>query len=144
MSASIMARNSSEGPPPGLTAMALSFADTSGSLMARWSAASSFLAIAGGVAAAAKKPLHSLVLTSGKPASAMLGTSGSSAERSAPVTAIPRTLPLLIIGTDGGPSAITNRQFSAATQSTISLLLFHGIATPGMPVLSLSSSDAMV
>src|SRR3954468_15968390 len=144
MSASIMARNSSDDVPPGLTAMVLSLALTSGSRIACRSAVSSFLAIAGGVFALVKKPLHSLVLTSGKPDSAMLGTSGNSAERSAPVTASARTLPPFTIGTAGGPSAIANRQFSAATQRIISLLLFHGIATPGIPVFSFNSSDAIV
>src|SRR5262245_27621700 len=106
MSLSIMARNSADDVPPGVIAIALSFPDTSGSVIALRRAASSLLTIGFGVLAPAKKPLHSLVLTSGKPDSAMLGTSGSSSERLSPVTAIAFTLPALIIGMAGGPSEI--------------------------------------
>src|SRR5256885_3095211 len=85
-------------------------------------------------------PLHSLVFTSGKPASAMLGTSGNSGERSDPVNASARTLPSLICGIAGGPSEIENRQCSWITHRIISALLLSGRATPGAPVLSLKSS----
>src|SRR6185369_7789207 len=81
MSASIILRNSSDVPPPGLTAMPRSLPATSGSRIARENADCSLLTIAGGVDAGANMPLHSLVLTSGKPAPAMLGTSGNSGER---------------------------------------------------------------
>jgi hypothetical protein len=74
----------------------------------------------------------------------MLGTSGSSGERSAPVTAKARTLPAFTIGTLGGPSAMAIRHCSVITQSSISVLLFQGIATPGMPVFSFKSSVAIV
>src|SRR5262245_9692243 len=104
-----MARNSADEVPPGVTAMALSLLDTSGSVIALRSAASSLATIGAGVLAPTKKPLHSLVLTSGKPASAMLGTSGSSSDRLSPVTAIALTLPALIIGIAGGPSEIASR-----------------------------------
>ena len=53
----------------------------------------------------------------------------------------------LLVGATGMmsiASAIAIRQFSEATQSIISLLLFHGIMTPGMPVLSFNSSVAIV
>ena len=53
----------------------------------------------------------------------MLGTSGSSEERSAPVTASARTLPPCTSGMVGGPSAMANRLFPPATLSIISLLL---------------------
>src|SRR5579863_7233543 len=145
MSLSITLRNSSEeATPPGFTAMALSLSDTAGVAIACRRLASSLLAIAGGVAAGVNTPLHRCTLTSGYPASAMLGTLGNCGERSAPVTASAWTLPASTIGTVGGPSAIAIRHCSVATHSSISLLLFHGIATPGMPVLSLSSSVVIV
>jgi hypothetical protein len=50
----------------------------------------------------------------------------------------------LAIGTVGGPSAIAIRHCSVATQSSTSLLLFHGMPTPGMPVLSFKSSVVIV
>ena len=74
----------------------------------------------------------------------MLGTLGSSGERSAPVTARARTLPALICGIAGGPSEIASRQFCWITHNTISALLLSGMATPGIPVLSLSSSVEIV
>src|ERR1044072_89390 len=58
MSASIMARNSSDGPPPGVTAIALSLPFTSGSAITRRSVSSSFFTIGAGVAPGANQPLH--------------------------------------------------------------------------------------
>src|SRR5262245_52026638 len=144
MSASIILRKSADEVPPGVTAISRSLSDTPGSVIALRKAASSLAAIAGGVFAGVKKPDHSLVLTSAKPASAMLGTFGSCGERSEPVTASARTLPELICGIAGGPSEIDSRQFCCMTQRIISLLDLRGIATPGMPVLSLSSSVEIV
>ena len=74
----------------------------------------------------------------------MLGTSGSSGERSDPVTASARTLPSLICGIAGGPSEIENRHCSWITHRIISALLLSGRATPGAPVLSLKSSLEIV
>ena len=54
MSLSIIARNSAPGWPPGVTAMALSFALTSGSWIALRRPASSLATIAGGVLIGAK------------------------------------------------------------------------------------------
>jgi hypothetical protein len=53
----------------------------------------------------------------------MLGTSGSSEERSDPVTARARILPPCTSGIVGGPSAMENSVFPPATLSIISLLL---------------------
>src|SRR5688572_27638158 len=103
MSLSIIAENSAEDVPPGVIAIALSFPATSGWVIALRSAASSLSTIGFGVLAPMKKPLHNLVLTSGNPDSAMLGTSGNSSERLSPVTAIAFTLPARIIGMAGGP-----------------------------------------
>ena len=50
----------------------------------------------------------------------------------------------MTIGTLGGPSAMAIRHCSLTTQSSISVLLFQGIATPGMPVFSFKSSVAIV
>ena len=66
----------------------------------------------------------------------MLGTSGSSGERSEPVTASARDLPPFTSGIAGGPSEIVNRHCSLTTQRFDSLVPLNGIATPGMPVLS--------
>ena len=74
----------------------------------------------------------------------MVGTSGNSSERSAPVTAKGADLPACTKGTVGGPSPIANSVCSDATLTIISLVLLYGIGTPGMPVLSLSSSVVMV
>ena len=74
----------------------------------------------------------------------MLGTSGSSGERSEPVTASARVLPPLTSGIAGGPSEIVNRHCALTTHRFNSLLLLKGIATAGMPVLSLNSSLVMV
>ena len=68
----------------------------------------SFFTIGAGVAACTKRPLHNPVFTSARPASAMLGTSGNSAERTAPVTASAFTCPPFTSGTVGG--AIGDRQ----------------------------------
>ena len=74
----------------------------------------------------------------------MLGVSGSSDERSAPVTASAFTLPALTCGTVGGPSAMAIAVWPSMTLRIISLLLLYGIITPGMPDFSLSCSVAMV
>src|SRR5512133_666255 len=65
MSASILLRNSSPGPPPGLTAIALSFSRTPASASARRNSVPSLLAIGGGVAAATNSPLQRPIFTSG-------------------------------------------------------------------------------
>ena len=74
----------------------------------------------------------------------MLGTSGSSEERWEPVTASARVLPPWTRGIAGGPSEMVNRHWPATTLKLDSLLLLYGIATAGIPVLSFSSSLAMV
>ena len=74
----------------------------------------------------------------------MLGVSGSSLERSAPVTASALTLPALTCGTVGGPSAIVIAVCPWMTLRIISLLLLYGIIVPGMPVFSFNSSVATV
>ena len=61
--------------------------------------------------------------TSGKPASSMLGTSGSSGERTWSVTASAFTLPALICGMAGGPSEIASSVCPCITLRIISLLL---------------------
>ena len=53
----------------------------------------------------------------------MLGTSGTSLERSDPVTASAFTLPPLICGMAGGPSEIANNVWPCITLRIISLLL---------------------
>ena len=53
----------------------------------------------------------------------MLGTSGSSAERSDPVTASARTLPPFTSGTVGGPSAIVSSVCPPITATSDSPLL---------------------
>src|SRR2546426_12096830 len=74
----------------------------------------------------------------------MLGTSGSSEDRCAPVTANARILPPCTSGIVGGPSAMANSELPPAMLSIISLLLLYGTPTAGMPVLSLNSSVVMV
>src|ERR1035437_5996011 len=74
----------------------------------------------------------------------MLGTSGSSGERSEPVTANARVLPPFTSGIAGGPSEIVNKHCSLTTHRFDSLLPLNGIATPGMPVFSFNVSLAMV
>src|SRR6185437_8794709 len=74
----------------------------------------------------------------------MVGTSGSSGERSLPVTASARSLPALTCGTVGGPSAIVIAVWPLMTARFISLLLLYGIATPGMPDFSFNNSTVMV
>src|SRR5262249_36610172 len=123
MSASIFFRNSSPGPPPGLTAMALSFSRTPGSASARRASLPSLLAIAGGVPATTNIPLKRPIFPSGWPVPPILGTSGSSEERSDPVTASARILPPCTSGMVGGPSAMANNVVPPATLSIISLLL---------------------
>src|SRR5262249_58205833 len=100
--------------------------------------------IGGGVPAGTKKPLQSCVSTSGYPASAMLGTSGNSGERSGPVTASARVLPPLTRGIAGGPSEIVKRLCPDTTLRFDSLLLLYGMATAGIPLLSLNSSVVIV
>src|SRR5262249_14966876 len=87
MSASIRFLNSSPVGPPGFTAICLSPSCTPGSASALPSSIVSLFTIGAGVPAGRKKPLQRCVSTSGNPASAILGTSGSSGERSEPVTA---------------------------------------------------------
>src|SRR6516162_2231077 len=65
MSPSIFWRNSSAGPPPGLTAIALSFSRTPPSASARRNSVSSLWAIAGGVPAETNTPLQRPIFTSG-------------------------------------------------------------------------------
>ena len=74
----------------------------------------------------------------------MLGTSGSNAVRSAPVTASAFTLPAWTWGTVGGPSAIVSALWPWITLRIISLLLLYGIITPGIPELSFKSSAVIV
>src|SRR5262249_8267253 len=57
--------NSALGPPPGFTAMALSFSRTPGSAIARRAASSSFFTIDGGVLTETNTPLQSPMSTSG-------------------------------------------------------------------------------
>src|SRR3954462_12389127 len=89
-------------------------------------------------------PLHSAVFTSGSPASDILDTSGSSAERTEPVTASAFTWPPLTSGTVGGPSAIVSKVCPPTTETSDSPLLLYGIGCPGAPVLSLNNSVAIV
>src|SRR6516164_4700352 len=144
MSSSTMRRKSSGEPSPGATARFLRFAETSGSRIDWLSAFSSLAVITGGVAIGAKMPLQPCISTLGKPASAMLGTSGSSAKRSAPVTASALTLPALTWGTVGGGSAIAAMVWPSIKLRIISLLLLYGIITPGMPDFNFNCSMAMV
>src|ERR1041385_4416481 len=98
----------------------------------------------GGAPAGTKKPLHRCVLTSGKPVSVMLGTSGNSGERAEPVTASARVLPPCTNGIAGGPSEIVNVVCPATTLKLDSLLLLYTTCTAGIPVLSLNNSIGMV
>src|SRR5674476_1355068 len=62
----------------------------------------------------------------------MLGTSGSSGERSEPVTAKARVLPPFTSGIAGGPSEIVSRHCPPSTHRFDSLLPSNGIATAGL------------
>ena len=48
------------------------------------------------------------------------------------------------MGTLGGPSAMAIRHCSLTTQNSISVVLFQGIPTPGIPVFSFRSSVVIV
>ena len=74
----------------------------------------------------------------------MLGTPGSSGDGFEPVTANARIFLPWTSGITGGPSEIVNRLCPLITLRFDSLLLLYGIATAGIPVLSLSNSLAMV
>ena len=74
----------------------------------------------------------------------MLGTSGSSEDRTAPVTASARILPPCTSGMVGGPSAMANRVLSAGDAQHHLVAALVGIACAGMPDLSLNSSVVMV
>ena len=76
-----------------------------------------------GVPAGTKKPLHNPTTTSGTPASAMVGTSGSSRVRFAPVTASARSLPACTCAVVGGGSMIAIEALPETTPSSISPLL---------------------
>src|SRR6185437_5992461 len=144
MSSSISFLKASPVGPPGFTAIAASRSLTRLSDSALVSASSSFLTIGAGVPAGAKNPLQSLVFTAGNPDSAMLGTSGNSGERSEPVTASARALPPFTSGIAGGPSDIVKRLCPDTTLKFDSLLLLYGIATAGIPLLSLNNSVVIV
>ena len=96
--------NSSPVGPPGFTAILASDSRTPASANALPISVVSLATIASAVPAGTKKPLHNCEFTSGNPASAMLGTSGSSGERSDPVTAKARILPLVTSGIDSSPN----------------------------------------
>src|SRR6478672_7842374 len=123
MSSSITRANSAPDMPPGSVAIALSLSRTPASASARRTAASSLALIAGGVMPETNRPLHSRTLTCGSPSSDMVGTSGNSSERSAPVTAKGRIFPACTSGTVGGPSPMANKVCSEATLTIISLVL---------------------
>ncbi len=80
----------------------MSFSLTSFDSIARLISAFNFAKTSGGVLLAEKKPNQVVSSNSGNPCSAIVGTSGSAAERCALVTAKAFNLPALMNGMVGG------------------------------------------
>jgi hypothetical protein len=93
-----------------------------------------------GVPAGASKPLMVSASWSGMPASAMVGTSGSAAERLAAVTARPRKLPSLMLAIAGGSAVNAIGVWPASVEFTASEAPLNGTVTRSSPYCSLRSS----
>jgi len=77
ISLAISARNSALVLPPGVTPWAVNFSTTSGNIKMRLSSALRRSTISFGVPAVVNTPTHCIARTSGKPASAVVATSGN-------------------------------------------------------------------
>src|SRR5215472_1825930 len=93
-----------------------------------------------GVPAGANRPLMVSASWSGTPASAMVGTSGSAAERFAAVTASARRLPSLMLAIAGGNAVNAIGVWPASVEFTASEAPLNGTVTRSSPYWSFSSS----
>src|SRR3546814_3457734 len=79
--------------PTGVDPSLFNLSETSGVCITSWTTELSFSTIPGGVPAGTSRPFHAVIWTFGKPASAMVGTSGRLSTRSDVVTARAFRLP---------------------------------------------------
>src|SRR5258708_5287879 len=139
-SAAMTRANSADVLPPGWGSGACARPGTSGGLTRRMPSLPSFLTIAGGAPAGARKPVQLTATMSATPASAMVGISGNAGMRRGAVTARPRTARLLSWTEAGPESTMVIRTSPFITAVTDSVLPLYATYSAGAPVRSLNSS----
>ena len=98
--------------------------------------------VAAGVAAGTTTPCQVIASKPGTPASEIVGSSGTVAERCAPVTASARSLPALIYGIAEAEVANISWACPAITSVSAGCAPLYGMCSIWTPVIALKSSPA--
>ncbi len=112
----------------------MNFARTSGVIRILATSAFHFAMIGPGVPAGAKRPYHVEMSNPGKPASAIVGNSGASFERSAVVTASAFNLPALICAIALARLSNMNCVSPASNACVAGAPPLNGMCTASVPV----------